>query len=153
MTFSSSPILLLRVPFSYSDKINLFLILLQYDPTKYFFVSEISQKKFRTGPLRLHRVPFTAGYAINNTLLLRNCPCLVWFPSKTHSFNVIRSRVCRCACRTRIVATAVVGYEATKGFSPLGIRRKTAMAEFALPYVWPTRSSSFNQNKFIRAER
>ncbi len=38
-----------------------FLILLQYDPTKYSFVNEVSQTNFSTGPLRLHRLPFSTG--------------------------------------------------------------------------------------------
>ncbi len=165
MTFSSSPVLLLRVPFCYSDKINKFLILLQYDSTEYFFVSEISQTNVSTVPLRLHRVPistspillhrvpFAAGYGINDTQLLRTYPCLVLFPSKTHSFNAILSRVCRCACRTRILANPVLCDEATKGFSPRGIRRKTATAGFAIPYVWPTQGSSFNENNSLLTER
>ncbi len=59
MIFGSSPILLLRLPFSYSDEMNKFLILLKYDPTKCSFVNEISQTNFSTGPLGLHRVPFS----------------------------------------------------------------------------------------------
>ncbi len=59
----------LREPFSYSDKLNAFLILLQYDPTKCSFVNKISQTNFSTGPLRLHRVPFGT-----NPILLHRVP-------------------------------------------------------------------------------
>ncbi len=51
----------LRESFSYSDKLNEFLILLQYDSTKCSFFNKISQANLSTGPLRLHRVPFSTS--------------------------------------------------------------------------------------------
>ncbi len=89
MTFSSSPILLLCIHFSYSDKINEFLILLQYDPTTYFLVNEICQTNLSTGPLRLYRVPFSTG-----PILLIRVPftagyllCYAIFPHLCHQLH------------------------------------------------------------------
>ncbi len=61
ITVSPSPILLNHVLLCQRDWINEFLNPLQYDSITYYFFNEIRRNNFSPDPIRLHRVPFTAG--------------------------------------------------------------------------------------------
>ncbi len=57
-TLKLYPVLINRVPFRCSYKINECLILLQFHPQKVLLYNDISQTNFCIGPTRLHHIPF-----------------------------------------------------------------------------------------------